>query len=253
MKKIPISEIFGPTIQGEGYDQGVPCYFVRTGGCDFACEWCDTPYAVLPHAVRASRRMTQEEIFTELCTLPNGPQWVVLSGGNPLLHDLMHLVTELTMRNMFVSVETQGTKYQPWLKAVDRICLSPKPPSSGMRARFAELDTIIQEESVIGRGHAGGPRIFFKVVVFDSTDYEYAKLVHKMYPHIPFYVSAGNDAGSTVGNPGRVDERTDVQIREDLLNKTRWLSNRVMVDPDMAGVQVQAQFHVLMWGNTRGV
>ena len=45
---IRISEIFGPTIQGEGPLIGRPSIFVRTGGCDYRCNWCDTLYAVLP-------------------------------------------------------------------------------------------------------------------------------------------------------------------------------------------------------------
>ena len=43
---IRVSEIFGPTVQGEGPQIGCPTYFIRTGGCDYRCSWCDTPYAV---------------------------------------------------------------------------------------------------------------------------------------------------------------------------------------------------------------
>src|SRR5262245_60899791 len=50
----PVIEIFGPTVQGEGVDQGVVSHFVRFGGCDFRCDWCDTPYAVVPKEVKAN-------------------------------------------------------------------------------------------------------------------------------------------------------------------------------------------------------
>jgi 7-carboxy-7-deazaguanine synthase len=93
---------------------------------------------------------------------------------------------------------------------------------------------------------------FLKVVVFDHADYEFAKKIHKAYPSHPFYVSTGNDAGRTVGNPGRIDPRTTEQIRSDLLQKALWLTNRVMVDPDMRDVKVQTQQHVLLWGNELG-
>jgi len=53
MSEIRISEIFGPTIQGEGPLIGTPTVFVRTAGCDYRCTWCDTLYAVLPDIVRA--------------------------------------------------------------------------------------------------------------------------------------------------------------------------------------------------------
>lgn len=252
MKKLPVTEIFGPTVQGEGYDQGVPCHFVRFGGCDFSCEWCDTPHAVLPHIVRQNRKMDTLEIIDALDSLGGSPSWVVLSGGNPLLHDLSDLTNELSTRGTLLSVETQGTRYKPWLKNVDRICLSPKPPSSGMRTYWGQLDTIIGEESVVMRGHAQGPRVFLKVVVFDNADYEYAQKVRQRYPDLPFFLSAGNDAGATVGNPSRRDERTVDQVRNDLFNKARWLTNKVMVDPLMRNARVQAQFHVALWGNELG-
>src|ERR1700752_4506596 len=111
-KKIPVSEIFGPTIQGEGYDQGQPCYFIRTAGCDFKCDFCDTPYAVLPHAVRATQRLTTEEIMRALNALPQGPRMCVISGGNPALHDLDDLVMNLHARGLSVTCETQGTLFK---------------------------------------------------------------------------------------------------------------------------------------------
>src|SRR3954469_4532211 len=103
-RKFPVTEIFGPTVQGEGYDQGKPCHFVRLGGCDYRCEWCDSAHAVLPQFVRQNKRMDTQEIIDALELLPGSPQWVILSGGNPLLHDLSSLVTELTQRNVFVAV-----------------------------------------------------------------------------------------------------------------------------------------------------
>ena len=60
-------EVFGPTIQGEGAEAGLPCNFVRLGGCDFRCSWCDTMYAVDPAEVRANaERMTAEQIVDRL-------------------------------------------------------------------------------------------------------------------------------------------------------------------------------------------
>ena len=55
--RITISEIYGPVIQGEGAVIGKPTVFVRTGGCDYRCSWCDSPYAVLPEFRGEWRKM----------------------------------------------------------------------------------------------------------------------------------------------------------------------------------------------------
>src|SRR3954447_265834 len=86
---IPVVEIFGPTIQGEGAEAGVPTHFVRVGGCDFRCSWCDTMYAVDPEIVRATaEKLSVEEIASRVAALAGRPEWVAISGGNPALHDL---------------------------------------------------------------------------------------------------------------------------------------------------------------------
>lgn len=265
MKKFPVTEIFGPTVQGEGVDQGLPVYFVRFGGCDFKCTWCDTPHAVLPENVRHARRMDENEIVASLEELPEGPRMVVLSGGNPALHDLSMLCGMLKARGMQVAIETQGTAFKSWMTLPQRICISPKPPSSGMKYTKENLENFLGRVfKQMGGIGAGGERfydgrVFIKIVVFDNTDYEWAK---EMFLHVneisggmglPYFVSAGNDAGATVGNPSRRDNRTSSQVATDLLNKTRWLVNKVMVDPLMNDVRVQSQFHVLLWGNMLGV
>src|SRR3954449_9550536 len=85
-KLIPIVEIFGPTIQGEGAEAGLATHFVRVGGCDYRCSWCDTMYAVDPATVRATaRKLTSDDIVSELEHLPGAPEWVTISGGNPAL------------------------------------------------------------------------------------------------------------------------------------------------------------------------
>lgn len=260
-KKFPIAEIFGPTIQGEGIDQGRPCYFIRTGGCDFKCEWCDTPHAVLAENVRHLPRQSEDEILEALSLLPRGPGMVVISGGNPAMHDLGGLCSRLHRLGYTTSVETQGTRFKPWLRDVTRLCISPKPPSSGMTYTDDQYVEFLRQV-LDGREYenAWTGAVFIKVVVFDLTDYEWAvRLFQKTQDWtggvgLPFFVSAGNDAGKTVGNPSREDNRSLEQVRADLLSKFLWLTNRVMVDERWWGlVQVQAQQHVLAWGNKQGV
>src|SRR3954466_2726674 len=85
----PVIEIFGPTIQGEGAEAGLPCSFVRLGGCDFRCSWCDTMYAVEPALVRQNAiRMGTSDIVDHIEALDGATRWVIVSGGNPALHEL---------------------------------------------------------------------------------------------------------------------------------------------------------------------
>src|SRR3954449_11904275 len=89
IRTFPVIEIFGPTIQGEGAEAGLPTHFVRLGGCDYRCAWCDTMYAVDPRTVRArSESLPATEIVGRLHELGGHPEWVTLSGGNPALHHL---------------------------------------------------------------------------------------------------------------------------------------------------------------------
>src|SRR5256885_17214587 len=81
LRTIMVSEVFGPTVQGEGALIGMPTVFVRTGGCDYRCAWCDTLYAVLPGYKDDWRAMTTNEVFAEIQCLSNyQPLLVTLSG-----------------------------------------------------------------------------------------------------------------------------------------------------------------------------
>src|SRR3982751_5039556 len=88
-RTILISEILGPTVQGEGALIGKPTVFVRTGGCDNRCVWCDTLYAVLPEYKSDWYPMTTEEVFAEVQRLSSNKSILVtLSGGNPAIQPL---------------------------------------------------------------------------------------------------------------------------------------------------------------------
>jgi len=82
MSILRISEIFGPTVQGEGALIGKPTVFVRTGGCDFRCSWCDTLHAVLPAHRHDWTPMTPEEILARVEELTSGvPVLITLSAA----------------------------------------------------------------------------------------------------------------------------------------------------------------------------
>lgn len=230
--KHPVIEVFGPTIQGEGPLVGAPCYFVRMGGCDYRCVWCDSKYAVIPEEVRANaEHLSAEEITGRISDLPGEAEWVILSGGNPVLHTLYDLVDEIHQLGKNVQVETQGTIWRPWLLRVDRVVVSPKPPSSEMQTDFSLLDLFLE------RSRTG--QVSLKVVVFDKQDLLYAVAVHRRYPRLPFFLSVGNDYGK--------------DSLEDLLAKYRWLCERALSSPALRDVRILPQLHVLAWGNARAV
>jgi 7-carboxy-7-deazaguanine synthase len=91
---ISTSEIFGPTVQGEGAVIGKPTVFVRTGDCDYRCSWCDSKFAVLPEFRSTWRRMSPIEIFYEIKKLSPRPILVTLSGGNPALQPFGSLIRD---------------------------------------------------------------------------------------------------------------------------------------------------------------
>ncbi|KKI93909.1 7-carboxy-7-deazaguanine synthase [Bacillus sp. SA1-12] len=242
MKKIPVLEVFGPTIQGEGMVIGQKTMFVRTAGCDYSCSWCDSAFTWDGSAKDEIRQMTAEEIWSELKMLGGGRfSHVTISGGNPaLLTNLHELITLLKENGKKVAIETQGSKYQEWLKEIDDLTISPKPPSSGMRTDFHKLDEIIYTLKNANKKQT----ISLKVVVFDQEDLRFAKSVHIRYPEISFYLQVGNED---------VYAFDTNRLVQSLLEKYEWLIDQVIADSDLNDVRVLPQLHTLVWGNKRGV
>ena len=192
-KTFPIIEIFGPTIQGEGAEAGLPTHFVRLGGCDYRCSWCDTMYAVDPVVVRRDSTLVEppSQIIETLTRLPGSPRWVSVSGGNPPLHRLATLGGRRHERAFLVSVETQGSVWRGWLSAADRLTASPKPPSSGMATARVTSDS----SSVHGFGTSNSSaciRAILKIVCFEDRDVVWAKRIAARHPDVPLFLSAGD-------------------------------------------------------------
>jgi len=133
-ERIRISEIFGPTIQGEGPLVGRPTVFVRTGGCDYRCTWCDTLYAVLPEYRGEWTLMTPAAIMARVDELAGGePVLVSLSGGNPALQPLAPLIAlgrrAASSRSSSSTTPTTAMR-RPWPRTTRRcrsICRSAIP------------------------------------------------------------------------------------------------------------------------------
>lgn len=242
MSKIPVMEIFGPTIQGEGMVIGQKTMFVRTAGCDYSCSWCDSAFTWDGSGKDLMKQMEADEIWRELRKLGgDGFSFVTISGGNPaLIRNLCYLVELLKENNIQIGLETQGSKWQDWFLNIDQLTISPKPPSSGMKTDYDALDMIIRKMTT----EAPHSNMSLKVVVFDDTDYDYAKQIHLRYPRTPFYLQVGNDDSKTADNDNLVSL---------LLVKYEWLINKAISDQDLTDVRVLPQLHTYIWGNKRGV
>src|SRR5699024_2530058 len=174
--QVPVMEIFGATIQGEGMVIGQKTMFVRTAGCDYACSWCDSKFTLDGSEKDQITMMSAEAIRDELDRIAKGRyQHVTISGGNPgLLKHLGTLVDKLHECGVKVALETQGSKWQDWFLNIDELTLSPKPPSSLMKTDFHVLDTIIQRLETKQKGSFS-----IKVVIFNDEDLAYATELHK--------------------------------------------------------------------------
>ncbi|MDQ6421816.1 7-carboxy-7-deazaguanine synthase QueE [Paenibacillus sp. LHD-117] len=239
-RPIPVLEVFGPTVQGEGMVVGRKTMFVRTAGCDYSCSWCDSAFTWDGTGKDDIRLMSAAEIIEELDRVGGRTfDHVTISGGNPaLLPQLSALIDGLHERGIAVALETQGSRWQPWFAEIDDLTLSPKPPSSGMSTDWEALDGIV------GRLTEAGRSFCLKVVVFDDADLDYARSVHARYPGVPFYLQAGN---------GNLTETEPLRMLPYLVERYEWLIGKAMADETFRRVHVLPQLHTWVWGNKKGV
>jgi 7-carboxy-7-deazaguanine synthase len=196
-------------------------------------------YAVDPATVRATaRQLTGEQIIDELATMSGRPEWVTISGGNPALHELGPVVEQLHDAGYRVSVETQGSRWRDWLATVDRLTISPKPPSSGMATTRQALEFGRFKEAT---AVSVADRAALKIVCFDEVDLDWAVATASDFPDLPLYLSAGTPVPAPPGLRDAVGERY------------RWLCERVAETPALARARVLPQLHVIAWKDAAGV
>ncbi|MEM7380440.1 MAG: 7-carboxy-7-deazaguanine synthase QueE [Bacteroidota bacterium] len=134
---LPLMEEFY-TIQGEGYHKGTAAYFIRVGGCDVGCHWCDVKesWDAATHPPTA--------IGSIVTNAANYSDTIVITGGEPLTWNMEPLTSALKSRNLKTHIETSGA-YEltgEW----DWICLSPKKnklPLAGIYSKADELKVIV--------------------------------------------------------------------------------------------------------------
>ena len=137
---LPLVEEFF-SLQGEGFQTGRAAYFIRLGGCDVGCSWCDSRFSWNPHI---HPMVSVDSIIDNV--IKSGTDSVVVTGGEPLIWNLDYLCSGLKKRNILTFIETSGAYHLSgeW----DWICLSPKrnmPPIDKIEGIADELKVIIQD------------------------------------------------------------------------------------------------------------
>lgn len=146
--QLPVMESFY-TIQGEGFYQGKAAYFIRLGGCDVGCVWCDVKdsWDAAKHPL-----VNIDDLLKEVKDTP--AEMVVITGGEPLMHDLKLLTKTLQAAGLATNIETSGSS--PLSGSWNWICLSPKK----FKAPLPEVLPFANE---------------LKVIVFNKTDFKWGE------------------------------------------------------------------------------
>lgn len=139
---LPVMESFH-TIQGEGHHSGKAAYFIRLGGCDVGCHWCDVKesWDASQFDWASTEQMVEEAKASKV-------EIVVVTGGEPLIYDLSILTTQLQAAGLKTNVETSGA--YPLSGSWDWICFSPKKfkaPKQEFYANSHELKVVVFNKS----------------------------------------------------------------------------------------------------------
>ncbi|GAA2396323.1 7-carboxy-7-deazaguanine synthase QueE [Mycolicibacterium llatzerense] len=233
MSALPISEIFGPTVQGEGPYAGHRAMFIRFGGCNLSCSWCDTPYTWDSSRFDLRTQIAARTVEDILGQLPASGGLVVLTGGEPLMYSerpvFEELLAQLRARQFVIHVESNATiaPPPPVIELVDVFVLSPKLPNAGRHK--------LQQDPALARRWipiAADKEVHLKFVCAGRSD-----------------VEAAATLAATWGWP---PERTWVMPQG---ANSRDLQARWPLVLDAAidhGLNASHRLHVLAWGDVRG-
>jgi 7-carboxy-7-deazaguanine synthase len=144
---LPLMEEFY-TIQGEGFHTGKAAYFIRVGGCDVGCHWCDVKESWNADLHPAT---SADLIIEHAAAQP--AKAVVITGGEPAMYQLDYLTTGLKKKNILTFLETSGA--YPITGTWDWICLSPKKTMAPLEESLKKADEL-------------------KVIIYNKNDFEWA-------------------------------------------------------------------------------
>jgi len=133
-KTLPLMEEFY-TIQGEGFNTGHAAYFVRIGGCDVGCHWCDVKESWNAKLFPAT---PTDNIVTNVAKCP--AKAVVVTGGEPLMYNLNYFCAALKKEGIQRFIETSGA--YPMSGEWEWVCLSPKKNSPPLKANYKEANEL---------------------------------------------------------------------------------------------------------------
>ena len=148
MNELPVMEHFY-TLQGEGYFSGQAAYFVRLGGCDVGCVWCDVKES---WDADAHPKMSIENIAA--LTAKDDGKIAVITGGEPAMYDLTQLCNAIKIKGIRTHIETSGS--HPLKGDFDWITLSPKKFKAPLAESLEKADEL-------------------KVVVYNKSDFKWAE------------------------------------------------------------------------------
>jgi organic radical activating enzyme len=180
--KLPLVEEFF-SLQGEGFHAGRAAYFIRLGGCDVGCSWCDSRFSWNPdiHPMIGAEAIIGNAV-------KSGTDSVVVTGGEPLMWNLDYLCNGLKQHNIKTYIETSGA--YPLSGKWDWICLSPKknmPPVDEICSMADELKVIIQDRSDFDWAEKYRTRVNAKCQLFLQPEWS---RFERIIPEIIEYIKA---------------------------------------------------------------
>ena len=227
-----VSEIFGPTVSGEGPTTGQRCGFIRLGACNLHCSWCDTPYTWDASRFDLSQEMTRLSVADIIGqVLAMNVDFVIISGGEPLLQQIhpgwTALLNRLRYHNVRVEIETNGTIAPNASSVLDvaRFTVSPKLAHAGdpaaMRLRPEVIEAFRRTRKAV-----------FKFVCTTAADVAEAEGLAKEWglePNTVWIMPEGTDTGT-------------------LCDHLAVITNPAI----LAGFNVTTRLHIHSWQNERG-
>lgn len=229
-----VSEIFGPTFQGEGPSLGRRCVFLRLGGCNLHCRWCDTAYTwdwtgrngTVYNPRKELRRLEVAAVWQALCAL--GTETLVVSGGEPMLQQssLLPLLEEASESGWWVEIETAGTvaPHEDVVPRVSRFNVSPKLANSGNSLEERYSPQILE-------AFQGTKKAVWKFVVEQVSDLDGIDNLVQRHSLTPVYVMPEG-------------------VRPEVISaRSKALAEAVL----SRGWNLTTRLHILLYGDRRGL